>query len=251
MHTSLKDLTYIDDFSFLKIILSSADRFPGLYRFTSAWRNDLENPGFMKLMSYLEACHWTNKGKKWSKNEWFSIHEKIFDLSFGSMGRNEVRKDQEIGSFLKEKSVKWLETPSSFSLAVLDYNFPVESIEPGQTYYMMGSLIKFYEDKVLVSQDDFNKTCYVELKISYEDTIRYIEKVFSPRSMSELFFKSEIVGQLDFDENLIGNLRFDSSSSDRFLFQYNSNSLIFASPNYSHPLPIRYAKLIGVSHVCR
>jgi hypothetical protein len=251
MLVPIKEMAYLDDFNFLKIILSSADNFPGLYRFNSSWRSNLEDPSFMKLISYLEACHWTSKGKKWSTSEWFGIHEKVFNMSYGPKGRNETRKDQEIGALLRQKSIDWYQTPHSFSLAVIDVFDAVDSIKMGQTYYMMGSLIKFNCDHVLISYDDLNRSSYLKLSLYYEDVLKYIETVFSYASLEKLFFKSEIVGQLDLNAQNTVDLRYDSKQIERLLSQYSGNSVLFAAPNYSSPLPIRFAKLIGVSNVCK
>lgn len=249
MNVSLKSLAYMDDFTLLKIILSSADKFPGLYRFASSWGQGLQEVGFLRLLPYLEICHLTSKGETWSKDDWFSTHSKIFSMWFGPNGRNVTRADQDVGSFLKERAIDWISAPNSFSLAVIDIDNPVTKIEVHKSYYMMGSIIKFENDAVHISHDCLQKKSYLELRVPFDEVSNYINQIFGQRSLSELFYHSEIVGQLDFDESGEGRHIYSEEQLYLLLASYSPSSMIFATVNYAQNLPIKLAKLIGVSDV--
>lgn len=250
MKISLKSLAYIADIDLLKIILSSADKFPGLYRFNSSWKLDIERENFMNTLSFMQACY--NQGRqRWSKAEWLNIHQRIYALGFGESGRDSERLDRDAGELLKQKAIDWVTRSSSFSLAVIDINQPVQEITCDTTYYMMGSLIRFAKDSVEISYNHYQGNSHSRLEVGFEQVQDCIEQMFSPASISELFFKAEIVGQLDFDESGFGNLSFNEFEVAQLMTHFSGNAPIFASVNYSEILPIRFAKLVGVSNVFR
>ncbi len=251
MKIALKDLTYIDEFDLLKIILSSADRFPGLYRFSSSWKRELESDSFMKALSFLEVCHLTYKGKSWSKSEWLEVHQKIFSLAFGENSRDSDRKDRVAGELLKQKATDWYNSASSLSLAIIETNLLVSEIEIGVSYYMMGSLIRFEENCVKISYNDFKQTAHTVFNIPFLKVKKYIDETFSVSSLGELFFRAEIIADLTFDNNEIGSLKFKDEVVESLLINFSGNAPIFASINYREELPIRFAKLLGVSNVAR
>lgn len=250
MKLSLKELTYLNDFDLLKIILSSADVFPGLYRFSSSWKRELERPNFMKSLSFLQACHYAEQGKTWSKKEWLKVHEDIYDLAFGTESRDSDRSDRSAGELLRKKALNWVKKANSLSLAVIETHIPVEKIVPDTTYYMMGSLIRFEKEEVKISYNHLTKEFYTSLKVPFAEVTEYIQKSFSHKSLSDLFFKAEIIGQLDFDQNLEGKLSWNEEELALLMVHFSGNAPVFASVNYTDILPIRFAKLIGVSNVC-
>lgn len=251
MKVALKHLTYINDLDLLKIILSSADVFPGLYRFASTWRLELERQNYMNLLSFLEACHCAEQGQQWKKSQWLSAHERIFNLAFGEKSRDSVRTDRETGDLLKKKAQAWITNPKSFSLAVIDINQPVEEILIDTSYFLMGSLIRFNKNSVEISYDHLNNVSHTTLQVNFQQAKEYINAVFGQKSLSELFLKAEIIGQLDFNEDELGVLRFDKNNLNHLLINFSGNAPVFASVNYGSILPIRFAKLIGVTNVCR
>lgn len=250
MKLSLKQLTYIQDFDLLKIILSSADVFPGLYRFSSSWKRELYRPNFMKSLSYLQACHYAEQGEKWSKSQWLKVHEEIHALAFGESSRDSDRTDRDVGELLRLKAIKWVDQANSLSLAAIETQIPVEEIFEGTTYYLMGSLIRFEANEVKISYNNLTKNFHSSLKIPFPEVSEYIKNSFSSKSMGELFFKAEIIGQLDFDSNQIGHLTFNNDDLEMLMVNFSGNSPVFASVNYTDILPIRFAKLIGVTNVC-
>lgn len=251
MKIHLKNLAYIDKFDFLKIIISSADRFPGLYRFTSSWKHELHDSQYLKVLSFVEACFKTEINTKWTRDEWLDVHGKVYDLSFGEKGRNSERKDYNTGEMLRRMSIDWIGRAKSVSLAVIETNFPVTEILPDTTYYVMGSLIRFTRDHTYVSYNHFEGNWYAKLDIGFDDVFGYIRTTFSPDSLSELFFKAEIIGKLIFSDQGEANLDFNRDQLNDLLGSFTPNAPIFGTIDYPEILPIRLAKLVGVSNVCR
>lgn len=251
MQVSLKDLTYINETDLFKIIISSADQFPGLYRFASGWKVDQNYEEIMKLINFMEACHKTELGLKWNKEKWLSMHDVFFDQNFGSHGRNNDRSDKEIGDLLKQKARDLIVKSNSFSLVVIDTFTPVMKIQLNSTYYMMGSLLYFGEDDIKVSYDSFTQDCHTKLSLTFQDATNYIYSTFSEHSISKLFYRAEIIGKLYFDSSGVGSLDYNPDQLNSLLSDFSPGSTIFGCVNYDYILPIRFAKLIGVSNVCK
>lgn len=204
----------------------------------------------MTTLSFMQACYCQER-QKWMKDDWLNIHQKIFELGFGETGRDSERRDREAGEILKQKALDWVSQANSFSLAVIDINQPVFEISRDTTYYMMGSLIRFSQDSVEISYNHYQGNSQTSLKVGFEQVQRCVAQMFSPQSLSELFFKAEVVGQLDFEESGLGNLSFNELQVSNLMTNFSGNAPVFASVNYSEILPIRFAKLIGVSDVSR
>ncbi len=250
MQFALKDFAYLDDLDFFKIIISSADTFPGLYRFTSSWQAPKIDDQFLKLTSFAECCHRTELGQRWERREWLHAHEQVHGLSFGEHGRNSERQEKDVGLFLEQRALAWAGQELPISLAYIDTDFLVDEILPEATYYVMGSLIRFATDRTYVAYDEFRREWLYELAVPFDEAHRYIAQVFSPESLRKLFFRSEILGELAF-HGALGDLRFRGDLLQTALAVASPGSLIFGAFRYPHKLPIQFAKLIGISNVCR
>lgn len=247
---NIDDLVYVDDLSLAKIIISSADQFPGLYRFNSNWRHSLHNDSYLKLFNFLEIVYQSQKGKEWSKDKWLQAHQQIYDIGFGIEGRNEQRLDSNLKEILRNKHLDLVYKSSQYELAIIDYQNTVHEIELNQSYYLMGSLLHFTENKMYISYNDLDKTYHDCLNVSFTVISDYIKSIFSSKTLAELFFKSEIVAKLSFqDKNTLGRLIYNERKVFNLINQYSLNAPLFATVAYKNVLPIRFAKLIGVSNV--
>lgn len=251
MLVNLKDMAYPDELELFKMIISSADRFPGLYRISSTWQQALHQDHYVKLLKFLEICHLSQKGSYWHRDEWFKAHQHVFNLAYGKNSRNEQRQDHELKGFLKEKGFDWFTRPTSFALAAIDNVTPVTEIEKEKSYYVMGSLIRFHEKSVSISYDSYSKKSGLELSVSFDTARSYIAQTFSEKSLSDLFLQAEILAHLDFDDEGEGKLLFHPEDMNNWIMRFPGNCPLFASVNYDETLPIRFAKLIGVSDVLR
>lgn len=251
MHINLRDLTYLSDLDLFKIILSSADRFPGLYRISSSWQQSLQSDAYLKLFPFLEIIFRAEAGETWDREEWFAAHRHIFELSYGKGSRNEERKDADLRLLLKEKGHKWFNAPKSFALVLIDNATPVNEILQDKSYYMMGSILHFKKDRCFISYNDLDGSFAQSLDVPFQVAKEYIDSVFSQKSLNDLFLQSEIIAHLSFDESDDGELKYDMSKVSNLLLTYPGNCPIFAAANYQEILPIRFAKLIGVSNVCK
>jgi hypothetical protein len=249
MQIDLSALTYINDRDLFKIIISSADLFPGLYRISSSWKQTLEQKHYLKLLPLMEIIFHSEKGRKWTRDQWLAAHNDIFNLSYGKESRNEQREENDIKLLLKNKGYSWYKEPESFSLALIDSETSVTHIEPNKTYYMMGSLLRFEEKRFLVSYDSVSHDFALSLNVGYQEALEYINSTFSSDSLKNLFLQAEIVAHLNFDKENVGTLHYNVATIEELMGRFPPNCPIFASVNRTPNLPIRFAKLIGVSNV--
>lgn len=248
----LKQLCNPSEIDCLKIILSSADRFPGLYRISSTFKSSLDDEIYMKWMNYFEATYKTKKYQQsWSRSEWLQAQEYFFEIGFGKNSRNEERAEDDLKTLLKTKYHEWYNRSQRFCLAVIDNQNPIEEIEIDTTYYMMGSLIRFTTDRVDVGWDNILQESYKSFEFSFKQAQKFINTIYSPSAIGDLFFKAEVVGHLTFDELESGTLAFDEKYIESNFHRYSPNSIVLAANLYDTKLPIQFAKPIGVTNVCR
>lgn len=248
----LEQLCKPNDPDLLKIILSSADRFPGLYRISSSFKETLNSDLYMKWIHFFEVTYKTTKNnQKWKRTDWLKAQDSVFDIGFGANSRNEERSEDDLKLILKNKYYHWYNSSNTFCLAVIDNQNPVEQIEVDTTYYMMGSMIRFTEKSVHIGWDQVTQTAYQTIEANFNDTKKFIESIYSHQAIEDLFFKSEIVGHLFFDEKNLGHLKFNETFIESHFHLFNPKSIVLAANLYEKKLPIQFAKPIGVSNVCR
>lgn len=235
----------------IHIILASADRFPGLYRISTGFKETFDSPNFMKWMNFFQTSYLSQTQKKfWTRSEWFQAHDQIFEIGFGEGSRNEERQEEDLKKILRDKYHQWYTQASSYRIAVIDNITPIEHIEVNTTYYMMGSLIHFGSDRLHIGWDQFSQTAYSSFTYDFTRIQKYIHSIYSSDALKDLFFKADCVAHLDFDTQQIGKLSFDLKSIEMSFHNFHPQSIVLASAKYDKPLPIQYAKPMGVSNVC-
>lgn len=251
IHLPLQQLCNPSEQDLLKIILSSADRFPGLYRISSSFKNTLDSDLYMKWIHFFEVTYRTKKNnQQWLRSDWLKAQDSVFDIGFGSHSRNEERSEDDLKALLKEKYYDWYTKSNHFCLAVIDNQNPVEEIEVDTTYYMMGSLIRFTQSSVKIGWDQLTQSSYQTIQMPFTETKNFINSIYSPMALGDLFFRSEIVGHLKFDNKNLGYLEFNEQWIESSFHLFNPKSIILGANLYDTKLPIQFAKPIGVSNVC-
>lgn len=249
MIESLKSLAYLNELELLKTILSSADRFPGLYRFDPKYGAILESDRYLKLIDFFEVIYLSEeKNAVWSRDAWLAAHEEIHNLSFGPRGRNQDRSEEDVKKLLESRYDQWVYDSKTLALCVLDTHQRVNEICVGETYYLMGSLIKFSEDCVLIGHDSFDDRASLKLNISFQETKSYIDKTFSSAAMQDLFWRARIIAHLEF-KGEVSKLLYRQDQVDLALQSFNPGSPIVGAVVDCPDLPIRFAKFMGISRV--
>lgn len=246
----LKTLINPSEEELAKIIISSADRFPGLYRISSSFKQALEGDIFMKWIDFFQTAYLAQtQNKSWSRSEWLKAQDYIFGLAYGKGSRNEERSEQDIKKIMRDKYHDWYSTPQKLRLAVIDSTTPVTDIECGRTYYLMGSLLRFEKDRLEVGWDEVEKKSYQSLKVSFEVLYQYIHSIFNAKDIADLFIRAESISHLEFTKDEIGHLIFDLKHIENTFHDFDPKSLVMGSAVYNRNIPIQYAKPMGVTNV--
>lgn len=247
--TSVKftDVAYMSDEEFFQVLMSSADYFPGLYRYTlGTLPFPYDNLNFQGLFAaFMQQQHF---GKQWAHQEWFARQDNIHRMTMeDGRSRNQSREDDALANELTQCAYQRYKAPTLYALAALDLEMPVQEIVPGITYMMMGSHVRFEEEVVHVGYDDATGVSVIELKVPFNVAKDYIETIMSIEDISNLFQYSRVVAHLMFEDGPLGTIL---TSLETMADWHQFNSPVFATPlGYFPPIPIRYAKLIGVSNV--
>lgn len=237
----------MSDQEFMQVLFSSADYFPGLYRYTLGTLSfPYDNLNHQQLFTaFMQQQYYE---KQWVHQQWFARQDEIH---YGSMkvqqSRNQSRVDVSLAEELSERAYRRYVSPTLYALAAIDIENSVEDLMCGSTYMMMGSHIRFEQDKLYVGYDDMMGTFCIELKVSFFDCVEYIQRIMTQKDVSKLFNHSRVVAHLLFEDGPLGTI---CTTPEALASWHNFNSPVFATPlGYHAPLPIRYAKLIGVSNV--
>jgi hypothetical protein len=246
----LKTLINPSEEELAKIIISSADRFPGLYRISSSFKQALEGDIFMKWIDFFQTAYLAKtQNKSWSRSEWSKAQDYIFSLAYGRGSRNEERSEQDIKKIMRDKYHEWYATPQKFRLAVIDTSTPVLDIECGKTYYLMGSLLRFEENSLEVGWDQVNKKSYQSLKVPFKVLYQCMHSIFNIEDITDLFIRAESVAHLDFTNSETGNLIFDLNHIEKVFHDFDPKSLVMGSAIYKQNVPVQFSKPMGVTNV--
>ena len=239
------DIATMSDENMMKVLFSSADYFPGLYRYTLG---TLPFPyDNLTVRGLFAAFVKQQQGKNWTRNEWFGEQIKTHSNTMED-GRNYERVDKNLAVNLSQRAFNRFMLPSSFALAALAIGRTVNTLECNKTYMMMGSHIHFTAGAIYVGYDDLTCEYTFKLDVDFTTATKYINSIMSASDISALFQYSSIVAHLNFN----GDVGMISSRENILINQEHFNDPVFATPiTYDNPLSIKYAKLLGLSDVTR
>ena len=225
---------YISDEEFVKTILSSGDFFPEFYRFTMGDRN--EELGQLTIDGLLAAMFDKPKDRKaWFK---FTKHR----LSCADT-RNRERSDDAVYELINKKYTEWMLNGDTYDIAVIEIDNGVSSIEVDQTYFLMGSLIRFTKDHLLIGYDMLRDTATITVPINFNDIKEYCNTIYG-KHLQDFFLPSDVVASVKPDS---GRVHMTDETMARAMTSHSNSVLIASNRDVSHDLPIRWAKDILLS----
>lgn len=252
LNIPLKTLINPSDEELAKIIISSGDRFPGLYRISASFKQALEDDIYMKWIDFFQVAYLAKaQNKTWSRSEWLKAQDHIFNLAFGKGSRNDNRPEEDLKKVMRDKYHSWYSTPERFRLAVIDTTTPVTDIECGKTYYLMGSLLRFEKDSLEVGWDQVENKSYQTLRVPFEGVHKYIHSIFRAEDITDLFIHAESVAHLEFTTSDFGQLIFDLNKIEKTFHDFDPKSLVMGSAIYKQNVPIQFSKPMGVTNVLK
>lgn len=237
------DLIEMNDLDFLKLLLSGGDNFPGMYRISLKHQAHLAGDDYLKLLSLFDY----NKLNQVDSSDRIlqmqkTINHQLYQLS----DRNKKRDDEKIKSRFPVLMESYLANMNSLVLCAIDNLSPVFEVIPGRSYYFMGSIIHFDENKVVISYHRHSNSYWRKIDVKFEVISEYLNKIFSPNEMAELFYHAETVGEWELKPEVL--LKLDQAALEAAASQMHLKSLVIAAPKMS-PMPIEFSKPIFLGSI--
>lgn len=244
----IENINALQNTDVFKILMSSAEHFPGMYKISLDHQPFLANSSYLKLINVYEMLI-NHKLESIPFRQLLSAQELQHLYIFEKSNRNTKRKDNEMKELLPQKNQAWLNTLSKLNLCVVDNVLPISHIECDRTYYMMGSLIRFKKDAVLVGYNHYLDQTALKLSIDFTFAEKYLESIYKPDDLEKLFMKAEVIGQLSPSESGFCLLKCHFENLNTLLAEFHPNSLVMgASARDENPLPIDFAKPVLLSN---
>lgn len=245
----ISDLVEIDDFDMMRVLFSSGDYFPGFYRYTLGTQRVGDESLSLNTLIWM---YFEQKmtGKKHHKELWLDLQHEIHDRDVASETARNARNFPSVRKSFSEKMMNWYFEGDGFDIAYQDIYTRVNAFESDTTYYFMGSLIRYENGRLHVGYNQFQKESALELRVRFDQVDKYLNEIFTPQQIGDLFLRAEIVAQLKFDSNDVGELSFVEESLDSLLLK-NSETKVFGAPFHSQDLPMRFAKSIRFTNFKR
>lgn len=242
MAINLIDLAYKQSpKDYIKILLSSGDYFPGFYRFTMGTRTI--EPGQMSVAGLLKLYfEQETTGKIRTRQEWFKKSLQRLD---SLDGRLQSRSDYTIYKLLDEKYRSWVTKSNLYEVAVLETNNKKPFLKD-ETYFFMGAMIRFCDDRVSIGYNDYNETTVENIPVNFEDVTKIINDIY-PENFSDIFIPSKVVGKITFDSNDNGTLQIPEHLLQHLLTIDTKSIVIASNTTRSVGLSMRWAKDITLT----
>lgn len=231
---------YIDNDEFVKYLLSSGDWFPGFYRFTMGDRNEEKD---QLSISGLIAAYFS--GERYTREQW-TRHTLHRHTSMDA--RNKSRSDEGVYQIIDEKYLKWMTQAEVYDIAVFEIDGGPAQIEPYVTYYLMGCMLRFTEDKLLVGYDYLRDEWLLDLDIDFEQVQAYVDRIYG-QHVKDFFLPCDVVAALTFDADDVGTLYLTDETLSRFTTSHDNSILYASNRDVSKRIPIRWAKDIILTEV--
>jgi hypothetical protein len=242
MSLNLLKLKNISDLDFCKTIISSGDFFPGFYRFTMGTKK--YEKGQLTLSGLIKTYFQQITGKKYTRNQWTNY---TIQKHNSLKSRNLSRSDFAVYELLDRSYLNWSTTAKEYDIAVLEINELVEKIKLDETYFFMGSLIRFSKNKFVIGYDFVDNSSLMEIKINIDDLIYYTENIYK-NNLKKFFIKCDVIAKLIFNDD-VGTLILNEKIINKIQFIDPNSVIISSNRDLSKDLPIRWAKDISLSEV--
>lgn len=241
------DLLYlannITDQEFAKLVVSSGDYFPGFYRFTMGDRNHERKQLSLKG---LIACYFDQEvnSKKYTREQWTTYTKERHHVLDA---RNSSRSDSWVYEMLDQGYLKWMTEAREYDIALIEIDSGVDRIALDETYFFMGSLIRFEKNSLSLGFDLLRNESVLTIETDTSELIEYTEKMYQSH-LKDFFLPADCVASLKMNDNL-GTLSMSDKTVARAMTSDSNTVVIASNRNVSKQIPIRWAKDIILTEV--
>jgi len=233
----------LTDIEFAKTIISSGDFFPGFYRFTMGSRN--YETGSLSVSGLTSAYfQQISTEHRYTRSQWTDYTNQRHQ---SQDTRNSSRSDSAVYDLLDKGYLNWMTQAKCYDIAVIEIDNGVEEIAKNQSYFFMGSLIRFSDDGLQLGVDLLRDDSLLTIPVNIDELIEYTHSIYGIH-LKDFFLPSDIVASLTF-ENDIGNIHMTDLSLSRLVTSAGNSIVIASNREVSKHIPIRWAKDIILTEV--
>lgn len=222
----------------LKTILSSADDFPGFYRYSRAPRIIRA-----KQLNLEHIADVLMQDKYYTREEWLSETKEVYE---SLESRDLMHSDVGMIQFMRDTYFDWLLNADTYRLLCLEVDNHDEIIQMGQIYFFMGSLIQIKEQVTHIGLDEFTGKSTYRFDYDGEELLAWLNDVYSSKS-NVLFSPAREIGELRFNEKDEAKLVIREEAYYECLM-FNKPTVFGSNYDRNHHLPIRFAKDIIITN---
>jgi len=241
------DLLYlannITNQEFAKLVVSSGDYFPGFYRFTMGDRNHERKQLSLKG---LIACYFDQEvnSKKYTREQWTTYTKERHQFLDA---RNSSRSDSSVYEMLDQGYLKWMTEAREYDIALIEIDSGVNRIALDETYFFMGSLIRFQKDSLSLGFDLLRNESVLTIKTDTSELIEYTERMYQSH-LKDFFLPADCVASLEMVDGT-GTLSMSDKTVARAMTSDSNTVVIASNRDVSKQVPIRWAKDIILTEV--
>ena len=241
------DLLYlannITDQEFAKLVVSSGDYFPGFYRFTMGDRNHERKQLSLKG---LLACYFDQEvnSKKYTREQWTTYTKERHQFLDA---RNSSRSDSSVYEMLDQGYLKWMTGAREYDIALIEIDSGVDKIQLDQTYFFMGSLVRFQNNSLSLGFDLLRNESVLTIDTDTSELIEYAERMYQSH-LKDFFLPADCVASLEMVDDT-GTLSMSDKTVARAMTSDSNTVVIASNRDVSKQVPIRWAKDIILTEV--
>ena len=241
------DLLYlannITDQEFAKLVVSSGDYFPGFYRFTMGDRNHERKQLSLKG---LLACYFDQEvnSKKYTREQWTTYTKERHQFLDA---RNSSRSDSSVYEMLDQGYLKWMTGAREYDIALIEIDSGVDRIALDETYFFMGSLVRFQNNSLSLGFDLLRNESVLTIDTDTSELIEYTERMYQSH-LKDFFLPADCVASLEMVDDT-GTLSMSDKTVARAMTSDSNTVVIASNRDVSKQVPIRWAKDIILTEV--
>jgi hypothetical protein len=148
---------------------------------------------------------------------------------------------------LDQGYLKWMTEAREYDIALIEIDSGVDRIALDETYFFMGSLIRFEKDSLSLGFDLLRNESVLTIETDTSELIEYTEKMYQSH-LKDFFLPADCVASLKMNDNL-GTLSMSDKTVARAMTSDSNTVMIASNRNVSKQIPIRWAKDIILTEV--
>jgi len=194
----------------------------------------------------LIACYFDQEvnSKKYTREQWTTYTKERHQFLDA---RNSSRSDSSVYEMLDQGYLKWMTEAREYDIALIEIDSGVNRIALDETYFFMGSLIRFQKDSLSLGFDLLRNESVLTIKTDTSELIEYTERMYQSH-LKDFFLPADCVASLEMVDGT-GTLSMSDKTVARAMTSDSNTVVIASNRDVSKQVPIRWAKDIILTEV--